>query len=497
MSDSSPEVYNSRGLVTGRRRASVDCVEQEVAGLFQAVSNGMPPGLAATIPRDGQAAQALAESIFGFGLEIGAVDIAVALAAEFSRRPSFPAWLEHGLAGVVIGAGGHPLLPALLAAACRHPALGTPGTTLLAVDTMVAWVAPSQDRDRDLRSLRAARQLLAEAGSLLAAAQPAGLRLLYRQVRAGVLSGQGRASAAEQLLELAVALGRLRAPGQTGFLVEGVEAAGGDAPAVEEEARDVLGLLSLEEQAEEREEGEWPEGPGSEDFADFLEEDDGLPDQATYYTPAREQGEAATGRPKYVDAYATDMKKLQEYVKIGKGQQAEEVEVEGSRDSEELIPLESLQLVPGVAELEDDWSYSSAVQAAAPPAGAPQEEGPVLGSLERGDGTRLAVREGCLLGRGPDCHLRLPGSEVSRQHAQLRAGGPGVAIELLSKTNKLHVAGREVRGATFLKDGDTVQVKVQGTVLGDKRPQVGKELLVWRAAPSEDCVVVEREGYVE
>ena len=192
-----PEVYNSRGLVSGGRRPGRDScslsgssldssTELCVPGLFLAASHGMSPQLVAragggAVRGSRQLAAHLA-NIFRHALQTGDLDTGLELASQFSDRPAFPLCLQHSLSKVC--RREHPLLPSLIISVCLCPALAALAgvTGQLALDLMVSWVARSTNSDKDLRECRAARELLAGLGSLLADCLPQGLLLLYQQV---------------------------------------------------------------------------------------------------------------------------------------------------------------------------------------------------------------------------------------------------------------------------------------------------------------------------
>ena len=98
--------------------------------------------------------------------------------------------------------------------------------------------------------------------------------------------------------------------------------------------------------------------------------------------------------PKYVEAYADDMKKVQEIVK---GQKTLALHSKSDESEEQLVSLASLQLGPAPAGT-----------------GAGQVEGPAveLGWLQEDDGTPHPMCEGWLVGRAPHCHLRLAGTDT-------------------------------------------------------------------------------------
>jgi pSer/pThr/pTyr-binding forkhead associated (FHA) protein len=64
-----------------------------------------------------------------------------------------------------------------------------------------------------------------------------------------------------------------------------------------------------------------------------------------------------------------------------------------------------------------------------------------------------------LIGRGPDCDLRLPVTAVSRHHCILRKG-PGDEVTLLDlgSSNGTYVNAQRVRSQTVLRSGDEIRI---------------------------------------
>ncbi len=67
-----------------------------------------------------------------------------------------------------------------------------------------------------------------------------------------------------------------------------------------------------------------------------------------------------------------------------------------------------------------------------------------------------------LIGRGTDCDLRLPLSDVSRHHCLIRIRGKEIALMDLGSANGTFVNGQRIRSQTPLHSGDQIRV---GTVL--------------------------------
>jgi hypothetical protein len=62
-----------------------------------------------------------------------------------------------------------------------------------------------------------------------------------------------------------------------------------------------------------------------------------------------------------------------------------------------------------------------------------------------------------LVGRGPDCHLRLDHASISRKQAELYRQGPIYAIRDLGSTNGTHLNGRRTEHAA-ISPGDVLRV---------------------------------------
>jgi pSer/pThr/pTyr-binding forkhead associated (FHA) protein len=83
--------------------------------------------------------------------------------------------------------------------------------------------------------------------------------------------------------------------------------------------------------------------------------------------------------------------------------------------------------------------------------------------IERGDSpeqTReiLMAQDQFLIGRGPDCDLRLHGDTVSRHHCIIRQEAEEVTLVDLGSSNGTYVNGTRVRSQTALNSGDLLTV---------------------------------------
>jgi len=68
------------------------------------------------------------------------------------------------------------------------------------------------------------------------------------------------------------------------------------------------------------------------------------------------------------------------------------------------------------------------------------------------------VRRVTLLGRGPDCDVRLADPGVSRAHAELRADERGHVLNDLGSTNGTSVNGQRLNEPRVLDDGDRLEI---------------------------------------
>jgi pSer/pThr/pTyr-binding forkhead associated (FHA) protein len=83
--------------------------------------------------------------------------------------------------------------------------------------------------------------------------------------------------------------------------------------------------------------------------------------------------------------------------------------------------------------------------------------------IERGESVEqtreiLLNQDDFLIGRGPDCDLRLHGETVSRHHCIIRRGGEEPALIDLGSSNGTYLNGNRVRSQATLSSGDLLAV---------------------------------------
>jgi DNA-binding winged helix-turn-helix (wHTH) protein len=74
-------------------------------------------------------------------------------------------------------------------------------------------------------------------------------------------------------------------------------------------------------------------------------------------------------------------------------------------------------------------------------------------------GRQIPLTEGdTVIGRDPDCAIRIDSPKVSRQHARIRVRGDSATLEDLGSKNGTTIGSRPVEGVTPLSDGDEIVI---------------------------------------
>ena len=83
--------------------------------------------------------------------------------------------------------------------------------------------------------------------------------------------------------------------------------------------------------------------------------------------------------------------------------------------------------------------------------------GPGMGSLVLPSGNRVDLGVGKVtVGRLPECTISIDDSNISRNHAEVRAGASGFVVTDLGSTNGTMVNGVKITGDQALRDGDII-----------------------------------------
>ena len=74
-------------------------------------------------------------------------------------------------------------------------------------------------------------------------------------------------------------------------------------------------------------------------------------------------------------------------------------------------------------------------------------------------GKRLVLSEAkIIVGRSPECHIRLASAEISKQHCLLRSGPQGISVTDLGSRNGTFVNDQPITQETPLKPGDRLRI---------------------------------------
>jgi len=486
-----PFLIDSRGSssTTGLNIRSV------VASLIQDVKTGVPVGLVVSTRlrqltfSDPSQLTLLLSEILTYAVLTTSIEAGVATVVHFNPRKHFSQSLLKALTNVLKQCPDHPQLPAMLISLCHnsHLAPQASALSLLVVEKLLCWVTATLNIPEDLQRIDMAQKLLADTAGYLLQHAPSGIRLLSKQVRATLLGSQaGRTVCRDRLLDLFVAINRLRSPDGNGYIVDSVDDCNNvgnpvnvrllkpmdfkpklveennlNSEAVVENssaiggntanAQEVFFTMEKDERKElldnaecDREEAVVKNRNQSEDSEENMMSLQSALKSENIVGNCVNNPEPLS--PRFVDTYNEDLEKLRQAVSKKKGQ--------SEVSEEDMVSLEN--------------ALGSKVRLAA----ADQELG-ILGYLTDPKGESHPMADGSLIGRDPQCQLCLPSKTVSRKHAKivgLKDGG--AALKLLSLGNKVtKVNGETVQGEVPLKQGDTIQIS--------------KHILVWANAEND------------
>ncbi len=99
----------------------------------------------------------------------------------------------------------------------------------------------------------------------------------------------------------------------------------------------------------------------------------------------------------------------------------------------------------------------------------------------KNDGAIIAINKpSFVIGRAPECNLRMESKALSRTHAQIKISSDGVTIKDLGSTNGTCVDGVKITEETPLKNGQVlrigplnVAIQIAAEMGGAKNPRVG------------------------
>jgi FhaA, N-terminal domain/FHA domain len=128
------------------------------------------------------------------------------------------------------------------------------------------------------------------------------------------------------------------------------------------------------------------------------------------------------------------------------------------RPAEHAEEASAVALSPEEDEHGNTMIYSASTRARGSLERAGASPRPPRALLAVGARRLLVPPEGGVVGRSRDCAIVLEDAGVSRHHAELRPDGDHWTIEDLGSTNGVLLNGREIHGATPLREGDRLEL---------------------------------------
>jgi len=470
-----PETYNSQGLVRAAAdslnssqaslmsRPDSNCcgsldssIENSIPQLFLVISNGLHPGLATelvlTIVESLTQLSQYLTSVFTYGLKTRQVDTAVVIVEQFREKNKYHDMALVYSMNTVIQSRIDVIAMASFMATVYKKLDRTGSLTPLIVDTLIRWISPStMNKKKEVIQARAAKQLVQQAGSDMCRSSVSSYVLVYSQVRAGLLGGGLWAETREVLLDMMVVMGRQMFPGEDKFVVKIHE------EDVTNIANDVQKHLKSE--------------------SAFSDKEESVPAEEEVKKVKSDIKDGNLGGVSFIDSgfvcsFAADIAKIKETnTKVEKqGDEHDDLDADTSKIhliSPAMFEEVAAEMVP--VDLAPDVLHLDGICLS--------EDKKVLGQLLSTDSGRIyPVTDQSTIGRSSVCSIMVSGREVSRVHARVVVIDDKVAIESLSKTNKIRINGKVSPGdqEVRLMDGDSIQV--------------GREMFVWHSEGGREMV---------
>ena len=242
-----PETYNSQGLVNqvdsfnsseanlisqSEVDSSLDSsFEKNLPTLFVATAKGLHPSLVtdgfSSSLKSSKHLTRFLTSVFSHGLKIGDLETCIVLAKQFNCHKSYSKVIGNAVLNVnkaivcesMIDNLGMLILKVLemLDKICS----GKDPLVHVIVDTLVKWVSPGQDKKREVTMSKNAKMIISKRGSDIGHTSMSGYKLVYSQVKAGLVGDCLSAETRAVLLDTLVIMGRHVIKGDaTRFLID-------------------------------------------------------------------------------------------------------------------------------------------------------------------------------------------------------------------------------------------------------------------------------------
>ena len=488
-----PETYNSKGLVNqvdscnssqaslisqSGLDASIDSsFEKTLPTLFVATAKGLTPSFvtdmfSSSFKSSKHLTQFLT-CIFSYGLKIGDLETCLLLAKQFNRHKSYSKAVVYAVdnltkttvsVSMIDNLG--MLIIEIFELLAKTMSSGINILVHVMVDTLVKWVSPSQDKKREITMAMNAKKIISKKGSDIGQLSASGYKLVYSQVRAGLVGDLLSAETRAVLLDTLVIMSRHVSKGEAiRFLVddhlenENFKGLPEENQKIEEECdhgedlpvgNEVTGIQHIEVFCEEKSE----DTLASQNRPNVNRCDLEMMNQKAMPVSKEKSMLYDAG---FVCTFSADVENIKAALEK---KQDDEV---GSGDKNKQV----LELI-SPAMFEKDVSQEPAILKVRDPN--------ALGHFVSLDtGISYSVFDKSTIGRDTSCSIMVPGKEVSRLHARVLSSQGKISIVTMSKTNKVRINGSTVDKEAVLMDGDRVQI--------------GREVFTWQMEGNRPCDV--------
>jgi len=488
-----PETYNSHGLVykvdscnsseadlvyqSGLDSSLDSSFEKTLPTLFMATANGLHPSLVTNMfSKSSEHLIQFLTGVFTHGLKTGQLESCLLLVKQFNHHKSYSKAIVKSVdnltksivsAGMIDNLG--TLIIELFEMLDKMMSTGKALFVTVIVDTLVKWVSPREDKKREITMAINAMKIISRTGPAIGQTTLSGYKLVYSQVRAGLVGDCLGAETRAVLLDTVVIMGRqVTRGGATRFLVdehqENNAADNEDSPVDIKENRadenedlpEVNENISVDDEdlpvdSEENDVDENKDNATSQNRAKVNQID--LEKMEPEVMPASKE-KSMLYEAGFVCSFSADV----DNIKLAREKKPDDEAGTGKKNKEVELISPAMFEKPASQELSNGKD----------------RDGHVLGHLVSTiTEMTYPVFNKSTIGRDTACSITLPGKEVSRLHARVQCSDGGISIESMSKTNKIRINSSTIEKEAILRDEDRVQV--------------GREVFIWQREGVKPC----------
>jgi len=494
-----PETYNSHGLVnkvdscnsseanlvyqSGLDSSLDSSFEKTLPTLFMATANGLHPSLVTDMfSKSFKSSKHLIQfltSVFSHGIKTGQLEGCLMLAKQFNHHKSYSKAIVKSVENLtksIVSVGMIDNLGVLIIEIFEilEMMMSTGKDLLISVivDTLVKWVSPREDKKREVTMAINVKKIISKKGPAIGQTSISGYKLVYSQVRAGLVGDCLGAETRAVLLDTLVIMGRqVTRGGGTRFLVDDHQ---------ENSAAD------NEELPEDIKENHVDDNENSlEENVSISVDDEDLPGENEESCLVNNKGNVSS-QNRGAEVNQSELEKMdREMMPVSKEKSllyeagfvctfSADVEnikaaLEKKQDDETGSGKKNKEV-----ELISPAMFEKAVSQE--PSNEEERESHVLGHLvSTVTEVTYPVFDKSTIGRDTSCSITLPGKEVSRLHARVLCSHGEISLESMSKTNKIRINGSTIERESVLMNGDRVQV--------------GREVFIWQREGLKPCDV--------